>query len=407
MNTNPRSFRVRPLAQLPFFCHPVYLFVAIWIVMLGTLEIQVSWSTYPDRTLGLTVFFVSVIAMLTGYAILRQSPDIPDRHPVREQFSIRTEPFRKIMWILASASLALVIYNYIAFGLPPAAGFLGFSTFDYQEYGRFKQALQPMVSALFLNSLLESSRLRRWLGAAFALGIMLAYVLRGPLLMAIAQAVILVSIRSTVPRQRIYVRAVIVLLVALGLITVIGNLRTTQQIFLDFMEIKPEFQSWPMALLWPITYVSVPISNLCWIIHGAHFTEPTLSFLYPVLPSFWAPVNPHAIPLSDSHIIDGVHTYLATYFLDFSWFGIVGVNFALGMMSGFLVNRERISRNLLVSPILLSAMGLIFFWDFFVYLPTLGQLGIQLLVQRNCVVSTRRANSVVLARARSGPLLQN
>lgn len=406
-NTSTRFFRVRPLAQLPFFCHPVYLFVAIWIVMLGTLEIQVSWSTYPDRTLGLTVFSVSVMAMLAGYAILRQSTDIADSQPVREQFSIRTGPFRKSILILAIGSFALVVYNYIAFGLPPAASFLGFSTLDYQEYGRFKQALQPMVSALFLNSLLESSRWRKWLGAAFALGIMLAYVLRGPLLMAIAQAVILVSIRSVVPRRRIYIRAVVVLLIALGLITVIGNFRTPQQIFLDFMEIKPEFQSWPMALLWPITYVSVPISNLCWIIHGAHFTEPTLSFLYPVLPSFWAPVNPHAIPLSDSHIIDGVHTYLATYFLDFSWFGIAGINFALGMMSGFLVNRERISRNLLVSPILLSAMGLIFFWDFFVYLPTLGQLGIQLLVQRSCIVSTKGASSNAVLRARSVPLLEN
>jgi len=90
-----------------------------------------------------------------------------------------------------------------------------------------------------------------------------------------------------------------------------------------------------------------------------------MSFLYPVLPSFWAPLNPHDAPLSDSHIIDGVHTYLATYFLDFSWFGIVGANFALGLMSGFLVNRERISRYLLMSPVVLSAMALIFFGTFY------------------------------------------
>jgi oligosaccharide repeat unit polymerase len=187
------------------------------------------------------------------------------------------------------------------------------------------------------------------------------------------------------------------------MITIVGNYRTSQDIFLSFMEVKPEFKSWPMALLWPITYISVPISNLCWIIHGAHFTQPTLSFLYPVLPSFWAPANPHDIALSDSHIIDGVHTYLANYYLDFSWFGIVAVNFLLGVLSAFLVNRERVSRYLLISPVLLSAMGLIFFWDFFIYLPTLGQLAIQAIVQKHCITSARRVAVPVALRPRPSP----
>jgi oligosaccharide repeat unit polymerase len=380
---------MRPSSHLPLFCHPVYLFVGTWIIMLATLELQVSWSTFPDRALGLSVFVVSVVSMLLGFAAVRRSDDGNDLPPVPLRYAIRTGPLRKSIWILAVGSLLLVVYNYFAFGLPPLAGFFGFSTYDYQEYGRFKQALQPMLGALFLNSLLESSRLRRWLGSAFALGIMVVYVLRGPLLMAIAQAVILNCIRSSLSSRKIYLRALVVLIVAMALLNLIGNSRTPQEIFLSYMEIKPEFRSWPMTLLWPITYISVPISNFCWIIHGSHFTEPTLSFLYPVLPAFWAPLNPHEAPMSDSHIIDGVHTYLATYFLDFSWFGVVAANFGLGLLSGFLVNRERISRYLLISPIVLSAMSLIFFWDFFVYLPTLGQLGIEAFVQKRCIVPVR------------------
>lgn len=396
-----RLFRIRPLSQLPFYCHPVYLFVSIWAAMLATLELQVSWSTFPDRGLGLSVFLVSVLTMLLGYGVAKRSDEyFADDPPIASLYLIRTDLLRRTTWILALGSLALVAYNYVAFGLPPVAAFFGLSTFDYQEYGRFKQALQPMLGALFLCSLLESSRLRRWLGSAFALGIMVAYVLRGPLLTALAQAVILASIRSSVPTRKIYIRALVALLMAVVLLNVIGNYRTPQQVFLSYMEIKPEFRSWPMALLWPITYISVPVSNLCWIIHGSHFTEPTLSFMYPVLPSFWAPVSPHDAPLSDSHIIDGVHTYLATYFLDFSWFGVIAANFALGLMSGFLVNRERISRYLLLSPVLLSAMSLIFFWDFFVYLPTLGQLAIQALVHRFCILPVRAAAPAT----RKGPL---
>jgi oligosaccharide repeat unit polymerase len=366
--------------------------------MLATLEVQVSWSTFPDRSLGILLFLVSVMTMMLGFVAVRRSDDVSEFSAGQLGYFVRLTALRKSILILGGCTLALVIYNYVAFGLPPVAAFLGFSTLDYQEYGRFKQALQPMIGALFLNSLLESSRLRRWLWSAFALGIMVAYVLRGPLLMAIAQAVILASIRSKVPTRKIYVRALAVLLIALGLLTLIGNFRTPQEIFLSFMEIKPEYRSWPMALLWPITYVSVPISNFCWIIRGAHFTEPTLSFLYPVLPSFWAPLSPHDAPLSDSHIIDGVHTYLANYFLDFSWFGVAAANFALGMISGFFVNRERVSRYLLISPVVLSAIALIFFWDFFVYLPTLGLLGIQVAVQRYCIAPAR------VARAQLPPL---
>lgn len=360
--------------------------------MLATLELQVSWSTFPDRSLGLALFVVSVVAMIFGYLLAKHADDSfnPARNVVG--YVIRTEYLRKVIWILGLGSLVLVVYNYFAFGLPPVAAFIGFSTFDYQEYGRFKQALQPMLGALFLSSLLDPSRRRRWLGSGFALGIMVAYVLRGPLLMALAQAVILSSMRSITSKRKIYIRAVAMILVALLLMSIIGNYRTPQDVFLSYMEIKPEFRNWPMALLWPITYVSVPISNLCWIIHSAHFTQPTMSFLYPVLPAFWTPTNPHDAAVSDSHIIDGVHTYLANYFLDFSWLGVISANFAIGTLSGLLVNRQRITRYVLLSPVILSAMAFIFFWDFFIYLPTLGQLAIQAVIQRHCIAPVRQSS---------------
>jgi len=392
-STTTRLFRIRKVSELPFFCNPVFLFISIWITMLATLELQVSWSTFPDRALGFAVFSVSVITMLLGYSLTRRPEPDPAEPKPAGRYLIRTQPLRRSILILSACSLLLVIYNYLAFGFPPVFAFIGLSTLDYQEYGRFKQLLQPLIGALFLCSLLESSRLRRWFWSAFSLGIMIAYVLRGPLLMALGQAVILASIRSSASKRNIYLRAVAALLVAMLLLNVIGNFRTPQDVFLSFMEIKPEFRSWPMALLWPISYISVPISNLCWIIHGSHFTEPTLSFLYPVLPAFWVPENPHQAPLSDSHIIDGVHTYLATYFLDFSWPGIILANFCLGLLSGFLVNRDRITRYLLISPVILSAMALIFFWDFFVYLPTLGLIAIQMFMQKLCIVPVRIAPS--------------
>src|SRR5215831_20418521 len=175
-----RLFRIRPLSQLPFYCHPLYLFVTIWVVMLATLELQVSWSTFPERDLGIAIFMVSVMTMLLGYAVAKRSEEYFADYPrIASRYLIRTDLIRTAIWILAIGSIVLVAYNYVAFGLPPVAGFFGLSSFSYQEYGRFKQALQPMLGALFLCSLFAPSRTRRWLGSAFALGIMVAYVLRG------------------------------------------------------------------------------------------------------------------------------------------------------------------------------------------------------------------------------------
>jgi oligosaccharide repeat unit polymerase len=356
--------------------------------MLATLEIQVSWSTYPDRMLGFGLFLVSVIAMLMGFLLSRQSGRSGLR-PEQLKYSVKIVLVRKILLALAGGIFLLVVYNYISFGLPPVAAFFGFSALDYQTYGRFKQVLQPMASALFINSLIEPSRIRRWLGSGFALGVMIAYVLRGPLLLALGQGVILSSIRSSASRKKIYVRALVMLMVILALADIIGSYRIAKDLFLADMEIKPEFRSWPTALLWPITYISVPPSNLCWVVHGSHFTEPTLSFLYPLLPSFWAPPSPDQTAMSDPHIIDGVCTYLALYFLDFSWPGIVAFNFLLGLLSGILVTRERISRYLLISPVFLTAFGFIFFADFFVNLAMIIQLFVQALVQRLCIVPGR------------------
>jgi oligosaccharide repeat unit polymerase len=381
-----RMYRARPLSELPFYCHPVYLFLAAWVVMLGTLEVQVSESTYPDRWLGVALFIVSVAAMLFGFLLARRFDDSGTGPGPSLKYAMDTERIRRFTSLLGVSVLAIAAFNWAFSGPPPVFAFFGISTTNYLEYGRFKQVLFPMTMAVFVNSLLDPSRMRRWVWAIFSLGILVAYVSRGNLILALAQALILYSIRTPVSKRRIYVRALVVVFIGIVAVDLIGNNRTSQDIFLEFMEIKASFRSWPMAVLWPVTYFSVPISNLCWIVHNAHFTQPAISFLYPVLPAFWAPPSPHDIPLSDSHIIDGVHTYLANYFLDFSWIGVVACNLGVGLLSGFLVNKQRISRMFLLSPIVLSAIAFIFFWDFFVYLPSIIELGIQALIQRLCIV---------------------
>jgi oligosaccharide repeat unit polymerase len=296
-----------------------------------------------------------------------------------------------INWIICICIVLIVIFNYLTVGPPPIFGLFGASTELYLEYGRFKQVLVPIAIALFLNSGLEETGVRRWFWRCFSLGTLLTYLTRGPLLIAVSQGLILHSMRTPASKHKIYVRAVISVVIALIAMDVIGNNRTAESLLFSGLEIKSEFRTWPTAIVWPLAYFSLPISNMCWIVKGAHFTKPTLSFLYDLLPSFLAPASPHEAAVSDSHIIDGVHTYLANYFLDFSWAGIVGCNFAIGLAAGFLTHRERISRKFMSSPIILSAIGFIFFWDFFTSLWIVLEFCIQALIQKWCINPIGRA----------------
>ena len=57
----------------------------------------------------------------------------------------------------------------------------------------------------------------------------------------------------------------------------------------------------------------------------------------------------------------------------------------IGLIAGLITHRERISRKFLMSPIILSSFSFIFFWDFFVSLPTIIELCVQALIQRLCI----------------------
>ena len=166
-----------------------------------------------------------------------------------------------------------------------------------------------------------------------------------------------------------------------ALASLVGNNRTAQSSFFQVLQIRREFWDWPMISLWAISYFSIPISNFCWIVHNFQFHTATLSFLYPALPAFWTPTDPHESITGYAHIIDGVHTYLSAYYLDLSYLGIVLINFVLGFGCA-LVMRKRVSRHFLTSAVFLACLAYIFFVDNFMPLSTLLQFVIQAFVQR-------------------------
>lgn len=365
--------------SLPFYCNPIALFFVVWLLMLSSLAVHVSYIIYPRLTTPFLIFAVSSGALLLGYfasTAIFDPPATPAESPVA---ILDITTLRRLNLLLCALALSLIAFNWLTSGPPPAIG----DPTTYLTYGKFKQVLFPLLTCVAVNATLDTSRLRRYFFITFALGFLAIYIARGIMLITFLQMFFLFSLRTNMSKKKQYWLALGALAFAIAGMTIIGNLRTAHDIFIDFLQIRDKYSDWPMAFLWVTSYISIPFSNLCWIIAHAPSHGPTLAFLYPMLPSFMAPADPYNAVYASSNIIDGASTYLQTYALDFSYPGIYFANLLLGIGCGWLIHRAYPSR-VLTLAIFLTSMSLIFFTDMFFLLSVFLQLLIQRAVEKRC-----------------------
>jgi hypothetical protein len=379
-------YPLRPNSQLPFYCRPLELFFAIWALMLGALAFHITDVSYPAMDIPLTLFAVSSVAFLFGYAL-----------SVLVSKSIRYQP-QPMFWIdvdvnrlRTSTSLMLlsigiiVSANLFIDGLPPLFGLFSFDTATYFAYGRMKQVLFPLLTSVFVNAVFEPSIPRRIGLMLFSFVTLIVYVTRGHLIVSLSQMLIVLSMTSAMRKKNIYILGASITLATLAVATVLANARTPFEVYVDFLQIRQSYREYPPVFLWLTTYISIPISNMSWIIRNYHFVRPSWSFAYSLVPSFWTPNDPNKMLLeSCDHIIDGVHTYLSEYYLDLSYAGIAAINVIIGIAAGYISARG-ISRSLLVAAVFLNCIVLMYFYDAFSALSTIVNVGIQFMVMKYCL----------------------
>lgn len=377
-----RSISLRPNEELPLYCRPVSLFVLVWLMMLGALSVRISYDSYPEMVLPIFLFVLSLIALLIGYGITGLLlPSLAEQEAHPDEYVLNVRRLRNLNWLFALAAIGIMVLNLKLDGLPPAFGFFSFDTTSYLEYGRLKQLLFPLLISIVVNSSLDPSRFWKYAWGSFGLVSLFLYVTRGEILAALLQVFFVFSLTSRVNKRKLLLSGGLVALGLAFIASLVGNNRTAQSSFFQVLQIRREFWDWPMISLWAISYFSIPISNFCWIVHNFQFHTSTLSFLYPALPAFWTPIDPHESITGYAHVIDGVHTYLSTYYLDLSYVGILLINFVIGTGCALLM-RKGLSRHFLTSAVFLACLSYIFFVDNFMPLSTLLQFLIQAFAQR-------------------------
>jgi len=365
--------------ELPLFCNPLVIFVLNWVLMLVSLSFQITYVSYPTMGMPILLFVLSLGSFLFGYLVART---LLHRWPTRSEalpYTLDVTRLWQANLLFCGAAVLIIVFNWALSGPPPALG----DPASYLTYGRFKQVLFPLLVVVTVNSMLDASSWRKALFCIFGIAGMALYITRGLLMVALLQMLFVFSLKTRMSQKKLYSIAVCCLGLAVVAITLIGNARTAQGVFLEYLQIRHKYFDWPMAYLWLTSYISIPISNLCWLFAKGNFHGPTLSFLYPLLPSFLTPSDPHASIHDDLSIIDGASSYLAAYALDFSYLGVYLANLALGMGCGWLMERS-LPKNILVAGLFLTCLTFIFFSDMFTPLSTILQFAMQAAVQRKC-----------------------
>jgi len=365
--------------DLPLFCNPLFIFAMNWVLMMVTLSFQITYVTYPNMGIPVLLFVLSLGSFLFGYLVART---VLHRWPTPSQplaYTLDVTRLWQTNLMFCGAAILIILFNWALSGPPPAVG----DPSTYLTYGRFKQVLFPLLVVVTVNSMLDSSRWRKTVFAMVGIAGMALYITRGLLMVALLQMLFVFSLKTRMSMKKLYTIAFCCLGLAVVAITLIGNARTAQGVFLEYLQIRHKYSDWPMAYLWLTSYISIPFSNLCWLFAKGAFHGPTLSFLYPLLPSFLTPPDPHASIHDDLSIIDGASTYLSAYALDFSYLGVYLANLLLGIGCGWLMERS-LPRHILVAGLFLTCLTFIFFSDMFTPLSTILQFAIQVAVQRMC-----------------------
>lgn len=385
------TFKIRNPVDVPFYCNPLQLFFVEWALMLATFLLRISFASFPDVSVAMLLFGIAASSFLAGYLTLHWSYLARGYHPVEssEHYQIDLGRLRRVHLVFVVAIVGIIIMNWKRFGLPPIFGLFGEDTLTYQDYGSLRQPMFTAILVLFVSAPLEPSPWRRWALYLFSPACFLLYGSRGYLLIMLYQALAVFSLRTPKSRLKIYGIALITLVLAVFASNIIGNGRNSLGVdaLLGYLQIKQAYHNWPPAYLWVISYVATPFSNMCWIVRMYHYQHPAFTFFYSALPGEWATHSMEMVAdLGSEKIIDGVHTYMAKYYLDFWYFGIIGINYAWGLIAGALRAGNRLTRNFLLSGVLLGCMAFMFFSDFLSILIIILEMVVMVLLQRFIIV---------------------
>ncbi len=317
--------------------NPFQLFLVIWLVGLGTYTVKISTLLSPNQGILWVIFIFSIVFFALGFFGIRVISELYALTARKNYYSIVISQRRLtitlvMLWLVTAI---IVLLNLASQGLPPVFSTFGFNTLNYKEYGRAKGVLYPLLIALFVLTIYSEKRWLSKLMRIWSTCLLIAYISRGNIIIMLVQALLVLLLYKPMSKKVVFGYVSGFFLMLLLLMSVVGEFRTGTKVFIVAMGIKKEYQDWYPGFLWVASYISLPLSNLAFIVdtyHSPLFGEGVLSRM---LPAFSVDDDPIEDAMSNMDgVMDNAHTYLGIVFVDFLWGGIILLNLILGVVGG-------------------------------------------------------------------------
>jgi oligosaccharide repeat unit polymerase len=361
--------------------HPLFIFVAIWLIIAVSVSLRVSYSFQNDLSPLYQLMGVSIAMFVVGFGLVALLGNTSRTQHRLTLYHVATVSRQTQRFMIGTVSLAVAIMalNILVDGLPPFFGFLGVETYNYLEYGRLKGVLFGLAAFIVLLSAYARPAMGL-LMKAVGIGIFILYVSRGYIIFSLVGYFFLVLHLRNIRIGRMLLYGLLLLGLMIFIMEVVGQYRTGTANFYAALNIKREFQQMNAGIVWLLAYISMPSINLIEL--SQHNTFFTGKALYSAgMPAFMA-IDADVSRYFFTTIPNRYNTasgYLANVYLDFGWYGIVLYNLVLGMVASAI---HRFSANYLLKSIFLAATALMFFNDYFVYFTTLTMFALAVIAQR-------------------------
>lgn len=257
----------------------------------------------------------------------------------------------------------ILVYNIYESGWPPIFKVFGFDAVGYNLYGRFKGVYFPILGTLILIGVV--SWRDSWMYCMAGIMGLLLYFSRGPLIVYVVQALLLLFLSRRFngsEKLRLLTIGVSVIFITNGLL---GNLRSGSDGLNNQMGVSERFNEFGSLLNWTASYLATPLSNFVHIKDCG--SEGGANFLFRILPAFLHEKLVLKCGNTKS-VIDDAHFYLFYWYL---WIGFKGI-FLVNFIYGMFVAACRF--NIVYMSIALSVLIFSFFGDMLFQFQTIIQL---------------------------------
>lgn len=351
---------------------PIFIFNFIWFFVLTLYQLKLSYlqQDLSDRTL--LVFFISILTYNISYLVF----SIFKLNNEKEEK--RSSTLEKRLKIARRIVIIVFIIEILYSGGFPLLWMLIGSSKGYFNYGipSLHGAFNGLVICLGAYSLYKKDKKNTIF--YFLIGVLI--ISRQIIISMFVEGLVCMILDMSKNQKTKYLKYLKYIVLLLVMFTVIGNLRSGNDVMDNVFKPKPQYEKLSSTTKWIYSYLTFSISNFNNLVsitdggmnHGVSMAKELLPTVILEKANITVNYSPYYI-VSPNYTVS---TYLPSPYLDFGLFGAALFSIIMSFTGAYtnkLLKKNNSIRNKLLYSVFIHNILLLFFNNMFLYLPVVIQ----------------------------------